>query len=78
MLFLTERESIRMLFVYQANFHDTESALLSHEMREKVSVFIFDTRMENGVALWLLYNFLLLLCRPICRHRVYSMVFYKA
>ena len=24
---------------------------LSHEMREKVSVFIFDTRMENGVVL---------------------------
>ena len=57
MLFLTERESIRMLFVYQANFHDTESALLSHEMREKVSVFLFlilekpFSIMENGVAL---------------------------
>ena len=28
-------------FLYQGNFHDTESALLSHEMREKVSVFLF-------------------------------------
>ena len=64
--FLTVRESIRMLFfLYQVNFHDTESAL-------------FHIRMENGVALWLLYNFLLSFCLPICRHRVFSMVFYKA
>ena len=27
-------------FLYQANFHDTKSALLSHKMREKVSVFL--------------------------------------
>ena len=41
-------------FLYLANLNDTESALLSHEMRESVWVFIL---IENGVALWLLYNF---------------------
>ena len=33
------RESIRMLFLYQANLHDAESALLSHGMRRKCLCF---------------------------------------
>ena len=41
-------------FLYQANLHDTESAFSSQEMRGKrVCVFIL---IENGLALWLLYN----------------------
>ena len=66
-------------FLYQVNFHDTESALfVSRIVGKSVCVFIFETGMENGVAFWLVCNFLLLFCRPICRHRVFSIVFYKA
>ena len=59
MLFNGKRVYKNAFFLYQVNFHDTESAL-------------FHIRMENGVALWLLYNFLLSFCLPICRHRVFS------
>ena len=45
------------VFSYQADPHDTESALLSHEMREKRAYFYFDIKWRCSLVR---YNFVIL------------------
>ena len=64
-------------FYIKLTFMIRSQPFFSRHEGKSVRVLIFDTRMENGVALWLRYNFLLLFCRPICRHRVSLSCFTK-
>ena len=63
-------------FLYLANLNDTESALLSHEMRESVCVFIL---IENMVELC--GYCIIFCCYSVARSvgiAFFSIVLYKA
>ena len=77
MLFNGKRVYKNVFFLYiKLTFMIRSQPFVSRNEGKSVGVFIFV--MENGAGLWLLYNFMLLFCHPICRHRVFSIVFYKA
>ena len=66
--FIKVRESIKILFLYQANLHDTEvRTFVARNEKKKCPCFYLDREWPT-VALRLLYDFLLLFCRPVFRH----------